>query len=75
MRNGGGARTVAAVIYLVVGLDRDTLTPWHDNVGAGDAATAKQIARSRARAVGIDLVIARRDRRPDAALDRLSANG
>jgi hypothetical protein len=46
------------VIYLVIGLDRDKLTPWHDNVRAGDTATAEQIARSRARAVGVDLVIA-----------------
>ncbi len=58
MRAGLGGHSVAAVIYLVIGLDRDTLTPWHDNVRAGDAATAEQLARSRARAVGIDLVVA-----------------
>jgi hypothetical protein len=46
------------VIYLVIGLDRDTLTPWHDNVRAGDATTAEEIARARARAGGVDLVVA-----------------
>ena len=34
------------------------MTPWHENVRARDAAAAKQIARSRAGATGIDLVIA-----------------
>jgi hypothetical protein len=46
------------VIYLVVGLDRDTMTPWHANVHARDAAAAADIARARARAVGVDLVVA-----------------
>jgi hypothetical protein len=58
LRGGAGARSFAAVIYLVIGLDRDTLTPWHDNVRAGDAAAATEIARSRARASGVDLVVA-----------------
>jgi hypothetical protein len=46
------------VIYLVVGLDRDTMTPWHANVRARDSAAAEEIARARARALGIDLVVA-----------------
>ena len=46
------------MIYLVIGLDRHSLTPWHDNVRAGDAAAAEAIARSRARAAGVDLVVA-----------------
>jgi hypothetical protein len=46
------------VIYLVVGLDRRTLAPWHDNVMARDARTATLIARARAAAQGIGLVIA-----------------
>jgi hypothetical protein len=58
LRGVDGAHSVAAVIYLVIGLDRDTLTPWHDNIRAGDAATAEEIARARARASGVDLVVA-----------------
>jgi hypothetical protein len=46
------------VIYLVVGLDQDTLTPWYANVGARDVAAARQLARARAGRVGIDLVVA-----------------
>jgi hypothetical protein len=46
------------VIYLVIGVDRNTLAPWRASVRAGDAATAKEIARSRAGAAGIDLVVA-----------------
>jgi hypothetical protein len=55
---GGGAHTVAAVIYLIVGLDRQTLTPWQENVRAADVAAAMRIARSRADASGVDLVVA-----------------
>ena len=58
MRAGGGGRSVPAVVYLVVGLDRHTLTPWHENVRARDTAAAKEIARSRAGAEGVDLVVA-----------------
>jgi hypothetical protein len=58
LRGGRGSHSVAVVIYLVIGLDRGTLTPWHDNIRAGDAATAEDIARSRARAAGVDLVVA-----------------
>ena len=57
-RGRQSARSVGAVIYLIVGLDRDTMTPWHDNVRARDAAAAKEIARSRAGAAGVDLVVA-----------------
>ena len=46
------------MIYLVVGLDRNTMTPWHANVHAGDAVAAEEIARARARASGVDLVVA-----------------
>jgi hypothetical protein len=48
----------SVVTYLIVGLDRRTLAPWHENVSAGDITTAKQIALSRARARAIDLVVA-----------------
>lgn len=44
--------------YLVVGLDQSTFAPWHQNVGAADVATAKQVAFARAQARGIQLVIA-----------------
>ena len=46
------------MIYLIVGLDRHTLTPWYENIRAGDAATARRIAGSRAGAAGIELVVA-----------------
>jgi hypothetical protein len=46
------------VIYLVVGLDQNTLAPWHRNVRAVDVTTAKRIASARAAAHGISLVVA-----------------
>ncbi|MEN3284742.1 MAG: hypothetical protein V7607_5882 [Solirubrobacteraceae bacterium] len=44
--------------YLIVGLDRQTLAPWHQNVQAGDATTATRVALDRARSQGVDLVVA-----------------
>ena len=44
--------------YLIVGLDRATLTQWHGHVLARDAGTATRIAQARAAAHGIRLVIA-----------------
>jgi hypothetical protein len=44
--------------YLVVGLDKHSMVPWHENVCASDVATAKRIARARAAAEGIDVVVA-----------------
>jgi hypothetical protein len=46
------------VIYLVVGLDRHTLLPWHAYVRAHDVAAAKHDARARAGERGVDLVVA-----------------
>jgi hypothetical protein len=46
------------VTYLIVGLDRKTHARWHQNVSALDVATAKRIARARARAEGIELMVA-----------------
>jgi hypothetical protein len=46
------------MIYLIVGLDRQTLMPWHVNIRARDVTAAKQIARSRASADGVDLAVA-----------------
>ena len=44
--------------YLIVGVDRPTFAPWHQNVLAGDVTTATRIARARAAAQGIQLVVA-----------------
>jgi hypothetical protein len=44
--------------YLVVGLDRRTHTPWHENISADDIGTATRIAEARAAAQGLDLVVA-----------------
>jgi hypothetical protein len=46
------------VTYLIVGLDRATLAPWHGHVLARDVATATRTARARAAEQGIALVIA-----------------
>jgi hypothetical protein len=46
------------VTYLIVGVDRQTLAPWHGNVRASDASTAARVALDRAQARGIDLVVA-----------------
>jgi hypothetical protein len=46
------------MIYLVVGLDRQTLAPWHENVSADDAEIATGVAVGRAAGRGIDLVVA-----------------
>jgi hypothetical protein len=48
----------AAVTYLIVGLDRNTLARWHQNVMARDIRSATRIARTRAAAQGITLLIA-----------------
>jgi hypothetical protein len=44
------------VTYLIVGLDRTTLDPWHQNIQARDVMSATRLARARAR--GINLVVA-----------------
>lgn len=44
--------------YLVVGLDLKTHARWHANVSAQDVRTAEWTARTRAKARGIDLVVA-----------------
>ena len=46
------------MVCLIVGLDRRTLSPWHTNVAAEDVTRAMTIARSRARRLGIDHVVA-----------------
>jgi hypothetical protein len=44
--------------YLIVGLDRRTLAPWHSNVLERDAAGATRTAVARASAGGVDLIVA-----------------
>lgn len=46
------------MVYLVVGIDRRTLSPWHGNVHGRDPVGAREHASSRARAAGVDLVVA-----------------
>ena len=46
------------MVYLIVGLDRRTFARWHENVMAPDARTAAGIARERAAAEGVRLVVA-----------------
>jgi len=46
------------MIYLIVGLDRRTLAPWHRNVREPDVASATRAALARAGADGFDLVVA-----------------
>jgi hypothetical protein len=46
------------MIFLVVGLDRNSLTPWYENVGAADTAAATQLALAHARKQGISLAVA-----------------
>jgi hypothetical protein len=46
------------VTYLIVGIDRQTLAPWHENVGADDAPAALRTAVASAAARGIELVVA-----------------
>ena len=44
--------------YLIVGLDRSTLSPWRRHVLAGDATTAIRLGCARAAAQGVQLVVA-----------------
>jgi hypothetical protein len=44
--------------YLIVGLDRSTLTPWQRHVRERDVTSATRAAVARAGADGIDLVVA-----------------
>jgi hypothetical protein len=44
--------------YLIVGLDRHTLAPWHRNIREDDVASATRAALARAGADGVDLVVA-----------------
>jgi hypothetical protein len=45
------------VIYLIVGVDRSTLAPWHQNIGACDATAAWRAASARAAVDGINLLV------------------
>jgi hypothetical protein len=44
--------------FLVVGLDRRTLVPWHRNIRGDDPVSARRAALDRAAADAVDLVVA-----------------
>jgi hypothetical protein len=44
--------------FLIVGLDRTTHVPWHRHVHDRDVPSAARAARTRARADGVELIIA-----------------
>ena len=44
--------------YLIVGIDRRTLVPWHRNVRGHDPASASSAALERAGADGVQLIVA-----------------
>ena len=44
--------------YPIVGLDRTTFAPWHQNIQARDVTAGTRLARARAKARGINLVVA-----------------
>jgi hypothetical protein len=46
------------VTYLIVGVDLRSHATWHENISARDASAATRIARGRAAAQGIELVVA-----------------
>jgi predicted Fe-Mo cluster-binding NifX family protein len=46
------------VTYLIVGIDRRTLVPWHRNVRGNDPASARSAALQRAAADGVELIVA-----------------
>jgi hypothetical protein len=48
----------ADMTFLIVGLDRRTLAPWHRNLRERDVGSAARAAVARARADGVDLVVA-----------------
>ncbi len=46
------------MVYLIVGLDRRTLAPWHRSIREDDVASATRAALARAGANGVDLAVA-----------------
>jgi hypothetical protein len=46
------------MVFLIVGVDRRTLVPWHRNVMAHDVSSARRLARIRAAGEGVALVVA-----------------
>lgn len=44
--------------YLIVGLDKNSLARWYGNIPADDVRDATRIARARAAADGIQLLVA-----------------
>jgi hypothetical protein len=46
------------MVYLIVGVDRDSLAPWHGHIRASHVTAAKRLAAARAARAGVDLVVA-----------------
>jgi hypothetical protein len=46
------------MIYLIVGVDRRSLAPWHKNIAARDGRAAARAACAHAEEGGCDLVVA-----------------
>ena len=61
--------------YLVVGLDRATLVPWHRNVREDDPASAGRAALARATVDGVQLVVAAVIGPNSSVLDHTSHSG
>jgi hypothetical protein len=61
--------------YLVVGLDRATLTPWHRNIRGDDPASAGRAALARAGDDGVQLVVAAVIGPNSSVLDHASCSG
>jgi hypothetical protein len=58
MRSTPNAVWGVTMVYLVVGIDHASLSPWHANISARSAARAVRSAIERASAAGVDLVVA-----------------
>jgi hypothetical protein len=46
------------MIFLIVGVDRRSLAPWHKNIAARDGRAAVRLACAHAEEAGCDLVVA-----------------
>ena len=58
MRSTPNAVWGVTMVYLVVGIDHASLSPWHANISARSAGRAVRRAIERASAAGVDLVVA-----------------
>jgi hypothetical protein len=58
MRSTSSVFARVTMVYLVVGVDRGSLAPWHANISARTAERAMRSAAERACAAGVDLIVA-----------------